>query len=300
MEISEYRSMAELQDRHWWFEAKRRIARALLSRYAGDLLPAGDSGAVLVASDSATTAGSGATADARGDGGPSGPSIARVLDVGCGTGAMSPVLRQHGRLFSTDAYVPALQVVAEREPVEARTVPIAADLLALPFEAASFALIGCFDVLYHRSVPAVPDAVRELHRVCAPGGWLVITDSAFAALRSSHDVATHAARRFRLKELSRELEAGGFSVVHATYFHTLLFPAALTVRLAKRLVHGAPDLAADGGSGGDVPARSDLAPVAGWLNSSLSSLYRLEAPLAVRFQMPFGSSVVALARRPTD
>ena len=278
MEISEYQSMAELQDRHWWFEAKRRIARALLSRYGNPTMPA----ATVAAGES------GAASDV---------VPPRVLDVGCGTGAMSPVLREHGRLFATDAYVPALRVVAEREPPEARTAMIAADLLGLPFGSGSFALIGCFDVLYHRGVPAVPDALRELFRVCAPGDSLVITDSAFEVLRSSHDVATHAARRFRLPELRHELEAAGFSVIHTTYYHTLLFPAALALRFAKRLIHGAPTLGSDEAAN-DVPPRSDLAPVAGWLNSSLSALYRIEAPLATRLRMPFGSSVVALARRP--
>jgi hypothetical protein len=38
--------------------------------------------------------------------------------------------------------------------------------------------------------------------------------------------------------------------------------------------------------------------VAGWLNALLLGLYRVETPLAVRFRMPFGSSVLILARRP--
>jgi hypothetical protein len=50
----------------------------------------------------------------------------------------------------------------------------------------------------------------------------------------------------------------------------------------------------------DLPARSDLAAVAPWLNTTLSTLYRLETPLAARFRLPFGVSLLVLARRPLE
>jgi SAM-dependent methyltransferase len=221
---------------------------------------------------------------------------------------MIPVMARHGRMFAADAYLPALRLLVEHRPAAARVAPVGADLLRLPFADESFALLGCFDVLYHQNVGDVGDALAELHRVCAPRGHLVITDSAFALLRSSHDVATHAARRFRLPELSEPLAQVGFDVRHASYFHTLLFPAALAVRLTKRMLHGAPELGAGGrdadgtasdgaGNGERVAAHSDLAPVPGWLNAALLGLYRVETPLTVRYRMPFGSSLLILARR---
>ena len=283
MEAAEYVQMADLQDRHWWFEAKRRTVGALLARHVG-----------------VTTHGT---------------VPRRVLEVGTGTGAMTSVMRRQGRLFATDAYLPALRLLKERGSVGSgltaplvgasaeravaaapETVPVGGDLRELPFAAAAFTVIGCFDVLYHRGVPDVTDALGELYRVCEPGGYLAITDSAFPALRSSHDVATHAARRFRLPDLTAQLESVGFGTVHASYFHTLLFPAAAVVRLAKRLLQGTPDLQA--GIEG-APVRSDLAPVPGWLNGLLLSLYGIETPLVVRTRMPFGTSLIILSRRPT-
>lgn len=292
MEAAEYVRMAEVQDRHWWFEAKRRTVAALLARHR---------------------VGEGA-------GGPS-RVLRRVLEVGPGTGPMIDVMTRHGRMYAADAYLPALHLLIEHRPTAADVVPVGADLLHLPFDDESFSLLGCFDVLYHQGVAAVPDALAELHRVCEPGGYIAITDSAFSLLRSSHDVATHAARRFRLRELTGPLLDAGFTIEHASYFHTLLFPAAVAVRLTKRVLQGSPELGrsvtlppgatdrADAkgglGAGGGISAEqdevaphSDLAPVAGWLNALLLSLYRVETPLAVRFRMPFGSSVLILARRP--
>ncbi|HEX9700231.1 MAG TPA: class I SAM-dependent methyltransferase [Acidobacteriota bacterium] len=275
MEAAEYLQMAALQDRHWWFEVKRRTVAAVLERHAADL--------------------------GRQTG-------ARVLEVGAGTGAMSAVMRRHGRLFATDAHLPALQLLAERRAADAgrgpgepstaaRTAgvelqPVAADLLRLPFADRSFALVGCFDVLYHRGVPDVTDALREIARVCAPGGYLAITDSAFSMLSSSHDVATHAARRFQLPDLLRQVQGAGLETVHASYFHMLLFPAAAALRVGKRVLLGPPRT--------DIPARSDLTAVAPWLNTTLSTLYRLETPLAARFRLPFGVSLLVLARRPLE
>jgi len=76
--------------------------------------------------------------------------------------------------------------------------------------------------------------------------------------------------------------------------------------LTKRVLQGSPALGGGGEAGGvngtaaggyDVPAHSDLAPVAPWLNAALLSIYRLETPLTARFRMPFGVSLLILARR---
>lgn len=293
MEAAEYVQMARVQNRHWWFEAKRRTVAAMLARYR-----------VGTDLDAAAAA------------------AHRVLEVGPGTGSMIDVMTRHGRMYAADAYLPALRLLAEHRPAAADVVPVGADLSRLPFLTGSFALIGCFDVLYHQRVGDVGAALGELRRVCAPAGYLAITDSAFPVLRSAHDVATHAARRFRLADLTGPLQHAGFTVEHASYFHALLFPAALAMRLGKRLLHGSPRLGRSGyeavsaggaGQGGGAVAEgpaatagephapvaphSDLAPVSPWLNGVLLSLYRIETPLAIRFRLPFGSSLLILARR---
>jgi len=281
VEAAEYVRMVQVQDRHWWFEAKRRTVAALLARHG--------------------------VAPPRSVGGDAGMAR-RVLEVGPGTGAMIEVMTRHGRMYAADAYLPALQLLVEHLPEHADVTPVGANLLDLPFASESFSLVGCFDVLYHQNVADVSDALAELHRVCEPGGYIAVTDSAFPLLRSSHDVATHAARRFRLPDLTAPLQEVGFRVAHATYFHTLLFPAAVGVRLTKRMLQGSPQLGAPAGarageaeSAGaeakDVEAHSDLAPVAGWLNALLLGLYRVETPLVTRLRMPFGSSLLILAQR---
>ena len=280
MEAGEYIQMAEVQDLHWWFEAKRRTVDAMLVQHG-----VGD-GVDL--------------------------STSRVLEVGVGTGAMIEVMTRYGHMFGADTYLPALRhlfhnLQTEHRPTAGNIVPLGANLQNLPFTDASFSLVGCFDVLDHQRVGDVNEALAELHRVCEPGGCLAITDSAFPFLRSSHDVAMHAARRFHLLDLTEPLKGTGFTIEHASYFHTFLFPAAAIVRLTKRLLQRSPTLpgadeagTVNGGvnAGEDASAHSDLVSVAPWLNAVLLSIYRLETLLSVRFRLPFGVSLLILARRP--
>ena len=247
--------MARLQSRHWWFQTKRRVVSALLARVRAERADA-----------------------ARG--------ADRALDAGCGTGSMAGVLP--GRTFGVDAFPPALPFVT------GETVS-GGNLLALPFAEGSFETVGCFDVLYHRKVADLDRAIGELYRVCRPGGVIVITDSAGPRLMGPHDVAFHGARRFRLADLTQELETAGFRVLHASYFHTLLYPIAAPIRLWARYQgvsgHNAK-------SGTHKQGRSDLASLPpGPINSALLAVGAVEAWLASRVRLPFGLSVLVAAEK---
>lgn len=255
MDADQYRVMAELQSHHWWFEAKRRVVRGVARRVSQSSPP---------------------------------DPAARVLEVGCGTGSMFPVMREMGRLVGLDAYLPALGHV-RRAGVDA----VGGDLLALPFADAQFAVVGCFDVLYHRRVADLARALDELYRVCRPGGLVLITDSASPRLSSRHDVAMHGARRFRLADLRGRVQSAGFDVRHESYYHTLLFPVAAGIRLMKRAIWGAPRADAQ------PRGRSDLSPAPAWLNASLNRLYGVEARLVERHRLPFGLSLIIAAERPS-
>ncbi len=258
MERDQYAQMAELQDTHWWFAAKRQIVDTLVRQYAPH--PPDD--------------------DAQ-------PTTSWVLDAGCGTGAMVPVLRQWGRVIGTDLHRPGLQFVSHRPLIEA-------DVLRLPFADHTFRLLGCFDVLYHRRIVDVEVALRELHRVCHQQGLVVLTDSALPSLTSSHDAALHGARRFRLDSFQACVENAGFRVLFGSYFHTLLFPIAAVVRLTKRALEGTPS-SSESGEGAPVVAHSDLHPLPRWINRVLGGVYGIEAALLRRMRLPIGLSVVVIA-----
>lgn len=110
MERQVYDRMAELDERHWWYRARREVLSALISRRA---LPA--------------------------------PG-ARLLEIGCGTGHNISMLRRFGEVEAIEVD-PAARAVAEKRlgrPVGSAPLP------TLPgVEDASFDLIGAFDVIEH-------------------------------------------------------------------------------------------------------------------------------------------------------
>lgn len=100
------------------------------------------------------------------------PAAGMILDVGTGTGALIPILhmRYPGcRVISMDLATAMLQRARRRSP-ESNLAQ--ADVHTLPFQNGVFATVVC-----HNSFPHFwykLDALRELRRVSAPGGRLLI------------------------------------------------------------------------------------------------------------------------------
>lgn len=164
---------------------------------------------------------------------------------------------------------------------------VCASLLSLPFASASFDAVAAFDVIEHVDPESV--AVRELFRVLRPGGVLVASVPAYQWAWSDHDVANGHHRRYTRARLVDALTAAGFSVERSTYAFTSVFPMFAGERVLRRLrgsrVEGASDIVG-------VPQ----VPAA--LHHMLLALCRLDERLLRARDLPWGSSVLAAARRP--
>lgn len=204
----------------------------------------------------------------------------RILDAGSGAGAAMGYLARYGRVSGIDLSPLALGYCWERGLRRLSQ----ASVTALPFAAASFDLVTSFDVLYHRAVGDYGHALREFHRVLQPGGRVLLRLPAYDRLRGRHDVVIHTARRFSAPELSESLREVGLAVERLTYANTLLFPLAL----AKRLLE--PWLPA-------APGQSDVSPNSPWIDGVLAAVLGAEARWLRRRDLPFGLTVVALARK---
>jgi ubiquinone biosynthesis O-methyltransferase len=111
----------------------------------------------------------------------------RVLDVGCGDGAYAVAAAQRGARVAGVDTSPQMMEAAQQRAIE-QGVQIdlrVADAAALPFGDGSFDLVLAVTVLCF--VADAHTALREMARVLAPGGRLVIGElgrwSAWAALR---------------------------------------------------------------------------------------------------------------------
>ncbi|MGB8507154.1 MAG: bifunctional demethylmenaquinone methyltransferase/2-methoxy-6-polyprenyl-1,4-benzoquinol methylase UbiE [Pyrinomonadaceae bacterium] len=102
---------------------------------------------------------------------------ARALDVACGTGDLSIVLREAGGASVTgvDFCRPMLEIAARKASADGRHIPfIEGDALRLPFADCSFEVVTIAFGL--RNLASVEDGLKELRRVLKPGGRLVVLE----------------------------------------------------------------------------------------------------------------------------
>lgn len=207
----------------------------------------------------------------------------QILDAGCGTGAAMAYLAPFGHVTGCDLSSLALSFCRQRSLSSLAQ----ASVTELPFPVLAFDLVVSFDVLYHQAVADVNRALVEFWRVLRPGGRLFLRLPAYDWLRGHHDRVIHTARRFSRGQLRRSLVGAGYDVEKISYANTLLFPLALTKRLSERI------LPATGSS-------SDIQANASWRDSLLSQFLFAEASWLTRAALPFGLTVIAVARRPED
>jgi SAM-dependent methyltransferase len=209
------------------------------------------------------------------------PQPARVLDAGCGSGRTMVDLHSYGDVVGIELSDDAAEVARSRGCGEV----VSGRVEELPWEAHTFDLITCLDVIEHTPDDRV--ALSELRRVCKPGGWLLLTVPAYQSLWSTHDVANHHYRRYARRSLRAASTDAGWDVVRLTSFNTLLLPPAAAFRIARRR-------RAANGNGSES---SDLRLGPRWLNAALEAPLRLEARwLAKGHSLGAGLSLLAILR----
>lgn len=205
----------------------------------------------------------------------------RILDVGCGAGGMLEPLSHFGEVTGVDTSEELVALCHERGFEDVKL----ASGYELPFPSGSFELLTLFDVIEH--VADDIRALRECHRVLAPNGCLFISTPAYQFLYANNDRVAHHERRYTVREVRRKLLAAGFTPTKLTYFNTLLFPAILPAVLAKKAIERFSDP-------GDTTNLSHLPPPR--VNRALAATMSSERRLLARFNVPFGHSIIAIAR----
>ncbi len=240
MRQDEYATMFRVEEAHWWYRALHRLIFQTLEAELPDWREK------------------------------------RILDAGCGTGAILQTLGNPEKNFGIDLAPEAIAFCRERGLENVRQ----ADICDLPFANDSFDAVICSSVLYHEWVRDVPAAIGEMRRVLRPGGLLVINVPAFRVLHSAHDVAVMTARRFRKSELRDLLLDQNFFIRRLTYWTTLLFPLAVLARTF----------------GGSKMGR-DFESTRSWSQRFLETIMSFELKILPRISFPFGVALFAVARK---
>lgn len=235
MDEQEIRRSAALEERHWWYAGRRAMVR----RELGDLTPG------------------------------------RALDVGCGMGGNTAVLRDLGWDVTGLDYSPvALEAAHARGLALVR-----GDARRLPFDDGTFDLVISTDAWEH--VEQDDAVAAEAHRVLRPGGVLFVAVPAGMDLWSDHDVALGHHRRYERDQLLTLIERHGFEVDEVFGWNVLLRPVARArrSRTSRRSGEG----------------NSEMTPVHPIVNAGLRAAVAIEARLPLR-RRP-GISLVVKATR---
>jgi|SRR4030042_4734891 len=206
-----------------------------------------------------------------------------ILDVGCGTGGMIELLKNYGRVFGMDHHGAACEFSLQRN----QFFLIKGDANQLPFKKGSFHLIALLDVLYHQHIPDDGEVLKQIYELLAPNGFLLITDSAFEFLKSTHDIAVMARHRYTLGELTAKLKFHHFSIQQSTYLYFIIFPVVVLSRLLGKLslIFSKPAI------------HSDLKETNPLLNKSLAAVLGWEGKFLKWFNFPCGSSLLILGKK---
>jgi 2-polyprenyl-3-methyl-5-hydroxy-6-metoxy-1,4-benzoquinol methylase len=215
-----------------------------------------------------------------------------AIDLGGGCGGWVEFLSTHagdafGEIALADSSPAALAMA--RDVVPAGTNRYRIDLLNLQWSE-RWDVAFLLDVLEH--IERDEEVLRQIRAALRPGGSLVVATPALEWFRSTLDDVTHHVRRYARADFERLAERTGLELVTSRYFMFLLSPLLWAAR------RRGPDPAAmsveDIRQFVERSARIPAAPV----NSLLAAVFAAETPLGAWLPFPWGTSVLAVLRRP--
>jgi SAM-dependent methyltransferase len=204
-----------------------------------------------------------------------------IADVGCGFGANISMLRQYGDVTGLELNAEALDTVKSRWGDSVNTVNWQSpDPLAARF---NFMLLA--DVLEH--IPDDKEAVDWISEHLMDDGYTMITVPAHQFLWTQMDEVLHHHRRYT-QETLLTLFDDRFEIVYCSYYNMLLFPVKVCFVMFDRLKQFLFPSAVKR-SYNDVPPA--------FINSIFKQILLLESSFIRRGKLPFGISLVCLARK---
>lgn len=209
------------------------------------------------------------------------PGTPLILDAGCGSGGNLPLLASIGSVFAMEPDEKARSHAASLGIGRVAYGRLPDDI---PFPGLRFDLITLFDVLEH--VEDDRAALTALTARMQPGAVLCLTLPACQWLFSRLDREHHHYRRYSRKTMRRLLQEAGLEIQMMNHWNCALFPAALAVRLLEKTIRR---------RGATIGSRIPVP----WLNRLLQRAVSAERHLIPRLPLPFGLSLVILARKPS-
>ncbi len=201
----------------------------------------------------------------------------KILEVGSSTGSNFPMLSSFGHLSALEMDDNAAAICRNRFPdIELfhQPIPLALD--------DKFDVICAFDVIEH--IEDEDSTVLWLHEHLRENGWLFVTVPAMPWMWSQYDDDAHHFRRYT-RDMLMNTMSRKFDIEYLTYFNSHLFPPIACARLLQNM--GVLNFK---GRDKEVGSR-------GVANTILRAIFASESIWIPRVTLPFGVSVLAVARK---
>jgi SAM-dependent methyltransferase len=198
---------------------------------------------------------------------------ARILDMGSGCGVNAETLARFGRPVLLDHSADALEFARDRGTC------CQGDGARIPFRSGTFDLVCALDILEH--LDDDHKGMKELARVLAPGGKLLIMVPAFEFLWGPQDDVSLHLRRYTKRSLVALARGAGLRVVRCWFFNIVLFAPILLARKAIRLLR----LGVENENEVNSPA----------MNAALERVFGADARLSLSVDYPLGVSLGLIA-----
>jgi 2-polyprenyl-3-methyl-5-hydroxy-6-metoxy-1,4-benzoquinol methylase len=199
------------------------------------------------------------------------PASSRLLDVGCGTGAVLESLQKEYNAFGIDMSEKAIEF-CRLQGISKVTVSALDEMPSSD----KFDILTFFDVIEH--IEHDEEVLRSAYNQIVEGGNILVTVPAYKFMWSSHDDLNLHYRRYTKRQLKEKVEAAGFTIEHITYYNTFLFPLALIQRLFSKFIPNSnhPDLS--------IPNNV--------INNLLYKIFVQEKKIISKTSFPFGLSIL--------
>jgi SAM-dependent methyltransferase len=215
------------------------------------------------------------------------PPSGWIADIGAGNGVVAAALERAG--FPTVAIEPGPIGVRNARARGLASV-VCATMEAAGFQAGSIPAAGLFDVLEH--IEDDRGFLERLHAVLAPGGRVYLTVPAYQLLWSAEDQLVGHHRRYRRGRVRQVFESVGFSVEFSSYLFSIFPPAVFLLRSIPSRLGFRQTL---------DPAQiaAELRPQESLGSKMIGHVLTVESKLlAAGGRVPFGTTVLAVARKP--
>jgi len=199
MDPSLYLEMFNLEEKHWWFRAKRKIVFTILNNLFKNRKHS--------------------------------ENKIRISDIGCGCGINLVRLNQIGFDATGIDYNDHALSYCQQRGVNAIKGSITE---GLDIETNSYDACLMLDVLEHVSDEKV--AIKEALRIVRPDGYIIAAVPAYQWLWTKRDEHHHHKRRYTKKTLLKCISANtNAKVTIASYYNSFLFPIAVIARLLSKI-----------------------------------------------------------------